>query len=68
MKNKKLIFIGIGLIGIYFLYDKVLKNKKNQTKRVAGHYKDAKSCLEAGYSWGGRGIVASCYDIKGFLK
>jgi len=63
MKKEVKIAIGvIGLIGIYFLYDKVLKNKKTNIKKEAHEYSDGKSCLESGYSWGGRGIAPVCYD------
>ena len=46
MKNKKLIFIGIGLVGAYLLY-----KKHNQNKR-AGSYSNKTSCENAGFTWG----------------
>jgi hypothetical protein len=67
MKNKRLIFIGVGLVGAYLLYKKYGK-KQNKTKKQAHDYKDAESCLEAGYGWGGRGIVASCYNKGTWIK
>lgn len=45
MKNKKLIFIGIGLVGAFLLYKKYNKNKR------ARNYSNKTSCENAGFTW-----------------
>tara|TARA_Y100000004_G_scaffold97198_1_gene108789 strand:- start:315 stop:527 length:213 start_codon:yes stop_codon:yes gene_type:complete len=55
MKNKKLIFVGIGLVGAYLLYKKYGKkqNTKNQRKDYS-KYKTENSCVENGGTWSRR--------------
>jgi hypothetical protein len=51
MKNKKLIFIGIGLVGAYLIYKKY--GKKQNTKDYS-IYKTQNTCVENGGTWSNR--------------